>query len=150
MLKELLSLGTALVTSPVAAWRVVILLVFGGHVAWACGWLPGLQGFALVAEVDSKIAQLDSRLGAIETKQDIALRIALADEICRLYALRGQSAGNDALWQTLNNAFNALGRRIIERSTTAWSTPSVSARRRGRRAPHSYAAIASAAPPQFV
>lgn len=107
MLKEALSFVTALITSPVAAWRVVIIMVVGGHIAWACGWLPGLRGFALAGEVDAKVAQIDSRLGAIETKQDIALRIALADEICRLHALRDANVTNPPLWRTLNDTFNA-------------------------------------------
>jgi hypothetical protein len=106
MFKEALALATAVVTSPVATWRVVVVMVFGGHVVWACGWLPGIPGFAMAGEVEEKVAQLDSRLGAIESKQDIALRIALADEICRLFELREQSRGNAPLFQTLNEAFN--------------------------------------------
>lgn len=106
MLKEALSLVSALATSPVAAWRTVIVLVIGGHIAWACGVIPGVQGFAVAGEVDAKVAQLDARLGAIETKQDIALRIALADEICRLYALRAANTANPDLWRTLNETFN--------------------------------------------
>lgn len=107
MFKEALAFGTALLTSPVAAWRIVIIIVVGGHIMWACGWLPGMPGFALAADVDGKVAQLDARLGTIETKQDIALRIALADEICRLYTLRAANVANPPLWRTLNETFNA-------------------------------------------
>jgi hypothetical protein len=107
MLKEALAAFSALVTLRPAAWRVIILLILFGHIAWACNWLPGVQGFALASEVDKQIKQLDSRLGMIETKQDIALRIALADEICRLYALRAESTTNPSLWRTLNETFNS-------------------------------------------
>lgn len=106
-MQEVLQILRELSTSPVAAWRVVILLLIGGHISWACGWIPGIDGFALAGEVDDKIAQLDERLGQIESKQDIALRIALADEICRLYALRAENAANPPLWRTLNDTFNA-------------------------------------------
>jgi len=102
MFKEALAFATALVTSPVAAWRVVVIMVGGGHIAWACGWLPGIQGFAMAGEVEG----LENKLVAIETKQNIALRIALADEICRLHALRDQNVSNQPLWQTLNETFN--------------------------------------------
>lgn len=103
----MLAAAVAAVNSPVAVWRLFVLFVVGGHIAWACGLIPGIRGFALANEVDEKIAQLDHRLSAIEAKQDIALRIALADEICRLYALRAQNVANPPLWRTLNDTFNA-------------------------------------------
>lgn len=104
--KELFALIAEAVKSPTVAWRLIVTLIVGVHIAWACGWLPGIQGFALAAEVDDETTTIKSRLTAIETKQDIALRIALADEICRLYALRDQSVSQPTLWRTLNDTFN--------------------------------------------
>jgi hypothetical protein len=106
VVKDMLAAAVAAVNSPVAVWRLFVLFVVGGHIAWACGLIPGIRGFALANEVDEKIAQLDHRLSAIETKQDIALRIALADEICRLYSLRAANTANPDLWRTLNETFN--------------------------------------------
>lgn len=93
--------------SPTVAWRLLVTLIVGLHITWACGYLPGIRGFALAGEVDAKVAGLDARLATIETKQNIALRIALADEICRLYALRASNVANPPLWRTLNDTFNA-------------------------------------------
>lgn len=45
-------------------WRVLITLIIAGHVAWACGWVPGVSGFAMADEVsdvkeDVKTIQID-------------------------------------------------------------------------------------------
>lgn len=104
---KLIELLAEAAKSPTVAWRLLVTVIVGVHIAWACSLLPGVRGFALAGEVDNKVTQLDSRLAAIETKQNIALRIALADEICRLYTLRAANVANPPLWQTLNATFNA-------------------------------------------
>lgn len=104
-MKWLVELIAEAARSPTVAWRLLVTFVVGVHIAWACSLLPGVRGFALAGEVDEKVAQLDSRLAAIETKQNIALRIALSDEICRLYALRAANVANPPLWRQLNDTF---------------------------------------------
>ena len=93
--------------SPTVAWRLLATVIICVHIAWACGWLPGIQGFALAENVEEENKTIRSRLTAIESKQDIALRIALADEICRLFTLRSANVANPPLWRTLNDTFNA-------------------------------------------
>lgn len=39
-----------------AVWRIALACVFVGHVSWACGWLPGIPGFAMAAEQDALAA----------------------------------------------------------------------------------------------
>lgn len=51
-----------------------ITLVF--HVAWACGFLPGVSGFALSEEVSSKNEQLTAQMTRLQhafTEQEIIL-----------------------------------------------------------------------------
>jgi hypothetical protein len=60
------------------------------HIAWACGLLPGVQGFAVASEVDGKIAQavepikvevreIDRKLSRVE-REVIAARIATLEK----------------------------------------------------------------------
>lgn len=64
------------------------LSLTAAHVAWACGWLPGITGFALAADLDDKQQSIEVRLGQIETRLNASLEILMAQEICRLYRLR--------------------------------------------------------------
>jgi hypothetical protein len=103
--KDLLELVTELVKSPTAAWRIVVTLVVGGHIMWACGWVPGLAGFALAADVAEANKSLQGQLSQIQHSQRISLRIALAEEICRLRELRSKATENVPLWQQLDKTF---------------------------------------------
>jgi len=50
-LKDLIS---SLASSDAAGmWRVFTALLLVGHIAWACGWLPGISGFAFANDVDA-------------------------------------------------------------------------------------------------
>jgi len=101
-MSKLIELIAEATKSPTIAWRLLVTVVIGVHIAWACSLLPGIAGFAMAEEVDD----VKGRLTEIEKKQDIALRIALAEEICRLYTLRAANENNQALWRTLNATFN--------------------------------------------
>lgn len=67
------------------AFRALILF----HIAWACGWLPGWQGFARAEEVDGKIQT------AIEPIQkqltEINQKLAISEAVQRRI-LQGQIA----------------------------------------------------------
>lgn len=95
--KELIPPG---VEEGVLRWRlmmagtmVAIAATLGLHVAWACGLVPGIDGFALAADVEQAQTQIEQKLSRLETSQNTLLRIALAQEICRIYRLRNESSG---------------------------------------------------------
>jgi len=51
-------------------WRVTVSMVIvalGVHVAWSCGWIPGVSGLARADEIDDKI---DEKLEPVERKLD--------------------------------------------------------------------------------
>lgn len=105
MIKDALELVNGLiglVKSPTSGWRAFILLVVGGHIMWACGWVPGLTGFALASDVMNVQTQLEQ----IQKSQRISLRITLAEEICRLRALRERATSNEPLWAQLDKTFH--------------------------------------------
>lgn len=91
----------------VQRWRWAVAVTLSAVVLWVM-WAMGLftalgfPGMARAGELD----KLDVRLAAMETKQTLGLRIALADEICRVYFQREENRGNQALWATLNSTFN--------------------------------------------
>lgn len=60
MLKELFSAVTTVIESKTATWRLIVLFVVGGHVAWSCGWLPGIQGFAMAQDVQNNTSKLNA------------------------------------------------------------------------------------------
>lgn len=105
MVKTALGLFAEALKSPTAAWRLLVAGVIAVHIAWACSWLPGIQGFALAADLDVTKASVDARLKSIEEKQDISLRLALAAEICRIQALRNSTA-DTALRAQLTRSFD--------------------------------------------
>lgn len=50
-LKDLFELSLAEDSRTAAYWRLFIALLLTTHIAWACGWLPGVSGFAFAGEV---------------------------------------------------------------------------------------------------
>ena len=78
-------------------WRLVVsgLLAFlFAAFLWSVGAFAAL-GYPGLARAD--------KLSEIERKQDIQLRLTLAQEICRLYFLRMDASGQ--LWTQLNDTF---------------------------------------------
>jgi hypothetical protein len=73
-----------------AAARVVLWAIVVSHIAWACGWIPGLQGFAFASEVDDKIAEvvrpLERQLRGLE--RDVA-DVRKEQRAARVTALEG-------------------------------------------------------------
>lgn len=84
--------------SSIRRWRTMMALItlgFALHIAWACGWLPPLEGFALASDlrdgttsVKSQISRLDERVSKLETTvlkgQYQAQRTQLEVELRRL------------------------------------------------------------------
>ena len=78
-LKDLIS---SLASSDAAGmWRVFIALLLVGHIAWACGWLPGISGFAFANDVDALRSEFNEYL-----KVDLEEKLFNMQE--RLCALR--------------------------------------------------------------
>lgn len=70
-------------------WKVwvalmVIFGVGGFHIFAEKGLIPGIDGVAHAGEIRG----IESRMTALEAKQNVALRLQLAAEICRVYRQR--------------------------------------------------------------
>lgn len=67
----------------VSNFAVVMLLVL--HVLWACGFLPGLQGFALAAETDKIRGKVDTilMLSLEDRMRGLSEELCKADPIAR-------------------------------------------------------------------
>jgi len=79
-------------------WRLVVSGVLSFlflAFLWSVGAFAAL-GFPGLARAD--------KLAEIERKQDMQLRITLAQEVCRLYFLRMDASGQ--LWAQLNDTFD--------------------------------------------
>lgn len=70
--------------------RFFLWLIVTIHIAWACGLIPGVNGFAFASEVDSKIAsavepiksevrEIDRKLARVE-REVVAARIAALEK----------------------------------------------------------------------
>lgn len=42
-----------------AVWRIGLTFLILGHVSWACGWLPGISGFAMAADYERLAGTVD-------------------------------------------------------------------------------------------
>lgn len=69
------------------------------HIVWACGWLPGWQGFARASDVDDKIeaaidpihkqlTEIDVKLSRSEDTQKLILQGQLTAQIRDLHRLK--------------------------------------------------------------
>jgi len=67
---------------------MAIIAVGSFHIAAVKGMIPGVDGVAHAADIEN----IDRRLTALEEKQNVALRLQLAAEICRVYRLRAESS----------------------------------------------------------
>lgn len=63
-------MGDIPIEQRVTFYRMLFRGVFMLHVAWACGWLPGIQGFALAGELEKTNKELTIKLTAAEEKFD--------------------------------------------------------------------------------
>jgi hypothetical protein len=72
-------------------------------IVWAVGGFAtlGAPGLARADELN----KVEQRLANIEGNQQVALRITLSGEICRVYWLRMSATGE--AWVQFNNAFEA-------------------------------------------
>lgn len=67
---------------PVQRWRIMVFAALLGltvHVAWACGLIPGLHGFALADDVEKISGNVDTIL-LLSMENTIR---GLAEELCR-------------------------------------------------------------------
>lgn len=103
-MKEVASLLGEVMKAPANTWRAILLFAFTTHVAWACGLLePHLSGFAWAADVDRMQTEIERKLSRLESSQNMLLRIAIAQEVCRLYQLRNAS-GDGSLQRQLQQS----------------------------------------------
>lgn len=59
----------------VTRWRVIVsisIMLLCGHVAWSCGWIPGVAGLAQADEIgpkiDEKLRPIEAKLSALTTQ----------------------------------------------------------------------------------
>ena len=109
MVEKMVGIAADILKSPTSAWRAALLLLLGGHIAWSCGWIPGITGFALAQDledqeeqIEEQLARVEDQVERVEEKLSTVLRIALAQEVCRLFRLRNEATG--ALQSQLHNS----------------------------------------------
>lgn len=92
------------------AWRwkvwatlMALVSVVSFHIAADKGLIRGVDGVAHAADVRG----IESRLNSLEEKQNVALRLQLAAEICRVWRQRQTETGA-ATRAILDNAFDRL------------------------------------------
>lgn len=106
-------------------WLIVTL-----HIAWACGWIPGMQGFAFASDVDDKISEaiapikdevreIDRKLTRVE-REVIAARIATLEK--SLFDLR--KAQCTAISRENPEAVEFYGRQMQEVRSQYYSATS--------------------------
>jgi len=86
-------------------WATLMAIIAVGsfHIAAVKGMIPGVDGVAHAADIEN----IDKRLTALEEKQNVALRLQLAAEICRVWRQRQTEAGT-VTRAILDNAFDRL------------------------------------------
>lgn len=80
-----------------------IMAVGSFHIAADKGLLPGIDGVAYAGDIKG----IEQKLGGLEHKQNVALRLQLAAEICRVYH-QAVEEPNPFTKQILNTAFARL------------------------------------------
>lgn len=83
-----------------------VIFFFAFHIAWACGWVPGLPGFA---KADAVVANSERINGLMYSQNEIIVRLIAADvENARQNQCKSIKANNEAAtlgWgQTLRTA----------------------------------------------
>ena len=78
-----------------AGTMLAIAITMAVHVAWACGVFDrfGVSGFAIAADVEKAQEAITAKLNSLEASQKTLLKIALAQEICRIYRLQQEATG---------------------------------------------------------
>jgi len=78
---------------------LVIIAVLALHFSIDGGFAArfGISAVVRADQLENRVAQVEGRLNRIEGKQDSALRLALATEICRLYHLRNMAVPGSPL-----------------------------------------------------
>lgn len=89
-----LALGNLSPETRTALWRAGITLAIVVHIMWACGFLPMVEGFAFAGDLERAQGEIQEKLERLEESQNTLLRIALAQEICRIYVLRNMASGD--------------------------------------------------------
>ena len=59
--------------------QIGIVVFIGFHVAWACGWIPGIPGFAMAGDV----TQLSGKVSGIEQSLLEAEIIEAQERLCK-------------------------------------------------------------------
>lgn len=97
--------------SPMQTWRVLVaigLMMAGVHVAWACGYIPGLAGFAQTAQVeqikktvDDGQKKTEQSVEAIKQTQGVILTRLIASDVesARASQCKALAEGNQAAAQ---------------------------------------------------
>lgn len=99
-------------------WRLVVcvgLLAGLFHVAWACGLLPGLPGFAMAGEVDqvkeeltTQIQAVDRKVDKVESKVDTILKLSIETRIRTLVEDRCNAPEGSSTRRNLQREIDGL------------------------------------------
>lgn len=86
-------------------WATLMAIIAVGsfHIAAVKNMIPGIDGVAHAADIRG----IESRLNSLEEKQNVALRLQLAAEICRVWRQR-QTETSTVTRVILDNAFDRL------------------------------------------
>ena len=76
----------------VPIWRFSVVAAISIHIAWSCGWLPGMSGFAMADTVQQNTGTLNR-----------ILAINLADRIDRILAYQCEHPGDRSRDEDLHN-----------------------------------------------
>jgi len=111
--------------TPLGKWRMAVagaVCAFSFHVAWACGWVPGLQGFALA---DDARVQVQTVQQLQQGQNTILVRLIAGDieaarqQQCRAIQTNNRAAADGwavSLNSSLREYLTLAGREYVLRS----------------------------------
>lgn len=86
---------------------LAIIAILAIHFAWDSGYGKpfGLTPVVRADQLDDRMGKVEGRLDTIEGKQNQSLKLALAQEICRLFHLRNAADSGSQLREQLDKSF---------------------------------------------
>jgi hypothetical protein len=117
-----LAIGTIPAEHRTSVWRMFLTLIVGGHILWACGMIPGLDGFARAAEAQENrdaIARIEQSVSCNAIEAEIKrLRSELRDNETKM--IEAQQQSNTALIAHLTGVIrdinDLLGDEVAKRT----------------------------------
>ena len=95
-----------------AVWRTAFIAILGLHIFWACGWLPGVSGFAMASDfklIKNEVEILKDEVGDIRTALLVKDIETAQQRICE-----AQKANNTKALRYAAERKTELTRRFVE------------------------------------